>query len=137
MLTEEEGDHGEETQRSGRGVSLGLWLAAMPPTVEDLERMRRRQPERVLSVAWGSAGEHGFEVDVEIHAYDRHGLVRDVGAVLTEEKINILRMTTTTHAATNTADIHVAISIRGLEELSHLLTRLTSVRNVVSARRRT
>jgi len=118
-------------------ITVGRGVTIHREGCPSLERMRRRQPERVLSVAWGSAGECGFEVDVEIHAYDRHGLVRDVGAVLTEEKISILRMTTTTHPATNTADIHVTISIRGLEELSHLLTRLKSVRNVVSARRRT
>jgi GTP pyrophosphokinase len=115
----------------GRGVTIHR--EACP----SLERMRRRQPERVLSVSWGSAGERGFEVDIVIHAYDRHGLVRDVGTVLTEEKINIIRMTTETHPATNTADIHVTVTIRGLEELSHLLTRLKSIRNVVSARRRT
>jgi GTP pyrophosphokinase len=115
----------------GRGVTIHREGCA------SLDRMRRRQPERVLAVSWGSAGERGFEVDVVIHAYDRHGLVRDVGAVLTEEKIGIIRMTTTTQPATNTADIHVTITIRGLEELSHLLTRLKSIRNVVSARRRT
>jgi len=115
----------------GRGVTIHREGCA------SLERMRRRQPERVLSVAWGSAGEDGFEVDVVIHAYDRHGLVRDVGTVLTEEKIGIVRMTTETHSATNTADIHVTVTIRGLEELSHLLLRLKSIRNVVSARRRT
>jgi GTP pyrophosphokinase len=114
----------------GRGVTIHR--EACP----SLERMRRRQPERVLSVAWGTAGERGFEVDVVVHAYDRHGLVRDIGAILTEEKIGIIRMTTSTSAASNTADIHVTISIRGLEELSHLLTRLKSIRNVVSAQRR-
>ena len=117
-------------------ITVGRGVTIHREGCPSLERMRHRQPERVLSVAWGSAGERGFEVDVQVHAYDRHGLVRDVGAVLTEEKINIIRMTTTTHAATNTADIHVTITIRGLEELSHLLTRLKSIRNVVSARRR-
>jgi GTP pyrophosphokinase len=102
-----------------------------------LARMRLRQPERVLSVSWGSAGGRGFEVDVVINAYDRHGLVRDVGTVLTEEKIGIIRMTTETHSPTNTADIHVTVAISGLEELSRLLTRLKSIRNVISARRRT
>jgi GTP pyrophosphokinase len=114
----------------GRGVTIHREACA------SLERMRRRQPERVLSVSWGSAGESGFEVDIIIHAYDRHGLVRDLGTVLTEEKINIIRMTSEAHPATNTADIHVAVTIRGLEELSHLLARLKSIRNVVSARRR-
>jgi GTP pyrophosphokinase len=118
-------------------ITVGRGVTIHREGCPSLERMRRRQPERVLTVAWGAAGERGFEVDIVIHAYDRHGLVRDVGAVLTEEKLGILRMTTTTHAATNTADIHVAVTIHGLEQLSHLLTRLKSIRNVVSARRRT
>jgi GTP pyrophosphokinase len=118
-------------------ITVGRGVTIHREGCPSLERMRRRQPERVLAVAWGAAGERGFEVDIVIHAYDRHGLVRDVGAVLTEEKLGILRMTTTTHAATNTADIHVAVTIHGLEQLSHLLTRLKSIRNVVSARRRT
>jgi len=118
-------------------ITVGRGVTIHREGCPSLERMRRRQPERVLSVAWGAAGERGFEVDVVIHAYDRHGLVRDVGAVLTEEKIGIIRMTTTTHPASNTADILVTIAIRGLEELSHLLTRLKGIRNVVSARRRT
>jgi GTP pyrophosphokinase len=118
-------------------ITVGRGVTIHREGCPSLERMRRRQPERVLSVSWGSAGERGFEVDIVIHAYDRHGLVRDVGTVLTEEKINIIRMTTETHAATNTADIHVTVTIRGLEELSHLLTRLKSIRNVVSARRQT
>ena len=46
-------------------------------------------------------------------------------------------MTTTTNPASNTADILVTITIRGLEELSHLLTRLKGIRNVVYCRRRT
>jgi len=118
-------------------VTVGRGVTVHREGCPSLERMRQRQPERVLSVAWGGAGARGFEVDVAIHAYDRHGLVRDVGAVLTEEKIGILRMTTTTDPASNTADILVTVTIRGLEELSRLLTRLKSIRNVVSARRRT
>ena len=118
-------------------VTVGRGVTVHREGCPSLERMRQRQPERVLSVAWGGAGARGFEVDVVIHAYDRHGLVRDVGAVLTEEKIGILRMTTTTNPASNTADILVTVTIRGLEELSRLLTRLKSIRNVVSARRRT
>jgi GTP pyrophosphokinase len=113
----------------GRGVTIHREDCA------SLERMRRRQPERVLSVDWGGAGDRTFEVDIVVDAYDRHGLVRDVGSVLTEEKVGIVRMTTTTQPATNTAEIHAAVTIRGLEELSRLLTRLKSVRNVINARR--
>jgi len=118
-------------------ITVGRGVTIHREGCPSLERMRRRQPERVLGVAWGQAGDRGFEVDVLVHAYDRHGLVRDVGAVLTEEKISIIRMTTATNPASNTADILVTITIRGLEELSHLLTRLKGIRNVVYARRKT
>jgi len=118
-------------------ITVGRGVTIHREGCPSLERMRRRQPERVLSVAWGTAGDRGFEVDVLVHAYDRHGLVRDVGAVLTEEKIGIIRMNTATNPASNTADILVTITIRGLEELSHLLTRLKGIRNVVYARRKT
>ena len=117
-------------------ITVGRGVTIHREGCPSLERMRRRQPERVLGVAWGAAGDRGFEVDVLVHAYDRHGLVRDVGAVLTEEKIGIIRMTTATNPASNTADILVTITIRGLEELSHLLTRLKGIRNVVYCRRR-
>jgi GTP pyrophosphokinase len=118
-------------------ITVGRGVTIHREGCRSLERMRRQQPERVLSVAWGAAGERGFEVDILVHAYDRHGLVRDLGAVLTEEKIGIIRMTSATHPASNTADILVTITIRGLEELSHLLTRLKGIRNVVYARRKT
>jgi len=118
-------------------ITVGRGVTIHREGCPSLERMRRRQPERVLGVAWGQAGDRGFEVDVLVHAYDRHGLVRDVGAVLTEEKIGIIRMNTATNPASNTADILVTITIRGLEELSHLLTRLKGIRNVVYARRKT
>ncbi len=117
-------------------ITVGRGVTIHREGCPSLERMRRRQPERVLSVSWGGAGERGFEVDIVIQAYDRHGLVRDIGAVLTDQKIGILRMTTTTNPSTHTADILVTISIHGLEELSRLMTRLTAIRNVLSVRRR-
>ncbi len=116
-------------------VTIGRGVTVHRESCASLERMRRQHPERVLSVEWGRAGEQGFQVDVTLEAYDRRGLVRDVSGLLTDEKISIVRMTTETERSTNIARIDVTITIRDLEELSRLLTRLKSLPNVISARR--
>ena len=117
-------------------VTLGRGVTIHRVDCRSLERMRRLQPERVLSVEWGDAGERGFSVEVGVRAYDRRGLVRDISGLLADEKISIERMTTTTDASSNTAEILLGISIRDLPQLSRLLTRLKSLPNVISARRR-
>jgi len=116
-------------------VTVGRGVTVHRASCASLERMRRQHPERVLSVEWGRAGEQGFEVDVALEAYDRRGLVRDVSGLLTDEKISIVRMATETDRSTNIARIDVTITIRDLEELSRLLTRLKSLPNVIGARR--
>ncbi|MCC7200864.1 MAG: bifunctional (p)ppGpp synthetase/guanosine-3',5'-bis(diphosphate) 3'-pyrophosphohydrolase, partial [Gammaproteobacteria bacterium] len=114
----------------GRGVTIHREGCA------NFARMATRQPERVLRVDWGKAGEQRFLVEVSVVAWDRRGLLRDITAVLADEKISIESMNTTTNRAENVADITIRAEIHSLEELSRLLTRIQGLPNVVTARRR-
>ena len=114
----------------GRGVSIHAQACA------NLARLREKSPARVLAVAWGKTGTSEFPVDIEVHAYDRRGLVRDVSAALADEKISIQGMNTTTDKRDNIAHMQFNIGITGLPQLSRVLTRITQVPNVVSARRK-
>ena len=117
-------------------VTVGRGVTVHRADCASLERMRQRQPERVLAVDWGSAGERGFMVDITVEAFDRRGLLRDITGLLADEKISIERVNSASDPATNTADITLAVSIKGLEELSRVLLRLKSLPNVISAYRR-
>jgi GTP pyrophosphokinase len=90
----------------------------------------------VLAVAWGKTGTGEFPVDIEVQAFDRRGLVRDVSAALADEKISIQGMNTVTDKRDNIAHMLFSIGITGLPQLSRVLTRITQVPNVVSARRK-
>jgi GTP pyrophosphokinase len=115
----------------GRGVSIHRADCA------NLLRMRDQQPQRVLAVDWGRASpERTFPAAVVIHAFDRKGLTRDVTSVLADEHISISAMNVTTSQAENTAHIDLTVTVHGLDELSRLLSRLASLPNVISARRR-
>jgi GTP pyrophosphokinase len=114
----------------GRGVSIHA------RTCGNLARLSVKSPARVLAVAWGTTGTEEFPVDVEIQAFDRRGLLRDVSAALADEKISIQGINTVTDKRDNIAHMQMRISISGLPQLSRALTRITQVPNVVSARRK-
>ena len=114
----------------GRGVSIHSEACA------NLGRLRARSPARLLAVDWGKAGTSDVPVDIEIQAFDRRGLVRDVSAALADEKISILSMNTLTDRRDNVAHMRVGIVIGGLPQLKRVLARIAQVQNVISARRK-
>ncbi len=113
----------------GRGVSIHSQSCA------NLARLSLKAPARVLAVTWGK-GEREVPVDIEVQAFDRRGLVRDVSATLADEKISIRGMTTVTDKRDNVARMQISFSITGLPQLSKVLTRIAQLPNVISARRR-
>ena len=116
-------------------ITLGRGVSVHREDCGSLERLRNRQPQRLISVAWGDQRDQLFDVDIAIHAFDRRGLVRDISAVLADEKISIQQMSTTTNARENTADVALRVGVHGLEELSRVLSRISGLPNVVRARR--
>ena len=114
----------------GRGVSIHSQACA------NLARLKIKSPARVLAVDWGKMGRSDFPVDIEVHAFDRRGLVRDVSAALADEKISIQGMTTVTDKRDNIARMRIGISISGLPQLSKVLARIAQLPNVISARRK-
>jgi GTP pyrophosphokinase len=114
----------------GRGVSIHSQSCA------NLARLSIKAPARVLAVTWGKTNRAEFPVDIEVQAFDRRGLVRDVSAALADEKISIQGMNTVTDKRDNVANMRFQISITGLPQLSQVLSRISQLPNIISARRR-
>jgi GTP pyrophosphokinase len=115
----------------GRGVSIHR------ASCTNLLRLREQNPQRVLAVDWGRPDqERTFPVIVRVEAFDRRGLVRDISGVLADEHISIEAMNSLTNPADNIATMDVTVKVHGLDELSRLLARFSTLPNVVSARRR-
>ena len=116
-------------------ITLGRGVSIHRDTCASLLRLKARQPERIIQVAWGEKRDQLFAADIAVDALDRRGLVRDVSAVLADEKISIQNMSTVTDAREGTAHITLRIGVHGIEELSRVLTRLSALPNVVRVRR--
>lgn len=114
----------------GRGVSIHREGCA------NFRRLQSAHPERVITVEWSGAGEGAFPIDINVRAFDRRGLVRDISAVLADSKINIQAMNVSTDEREGIADVVLRITVRDLEELSRVLGRIQGLANVLSARRK-
>jgi GTP pyrophosphokinase len=114
----------------GRGVSIHAQSCA------NLARLSVKAPARVLAVTWGKLASREFPVEIDVQAFDRRGLVRDVSAALADDKISIRGMNTVTDKRDNVARMRIEISITGLPQLSQVLGRIAQLPNVISARRK-
>jgi GTP pyrophosphokinase len=117
-------------------ITLGRGVSIHRSDCVNLKRLETAHPERVIAVEWGAAGDRAFPVDINVRAFDRRGLLRDVSAVLADSKINIHSMNQVTDERDGVADMNLRITVHGLEELSRVLARIQGLTNVLSARRK-
>ncbi len=89
--------------------------------------------QRLVDVEWGRTGEF-YPVAVQIEAWDRVGLLRDVSMIIAEEKVNMVAVRTQEFGDRTTA-IFLTLETRGVDQLSRLLSKLETVRGVVSVAR--
>ncbi|MEM7357890.1 MAG: bifunctional (p)ppGpp synthetase/guanosine-3',5'-bis(diphosphate) 3'-pyrophosphohydrolase [Pseudomonadota bacterium] len=92
--------------------------------------------ERVVEVAWGADKEHTYPMDIEIHAFDRKGLLKDVSTVLADEKVNVLSLNTKTEIKDHSVVMEAKVEVKNLEAMSKLLAKLDHLPNVLSVRRK-
>ena len=95
------------------------------------------EPDRLVVVDWGRSGVQNYPVTVRVEAFDRPGLLRDVAAVVAEEKLNITGSQVTVDAHEGIATIMTTVELGSLAQLSRLLTRLESIKAVRNASRET
>ena len=98
--------------------------------------LRELEPNRIIEVSWGGKQESVYPVDIEIEAYDRSGLLRDITQVLTASRSNVLALNTITNPDDNTATMTVTVEISSLEQLARLLAQIRNLSNIVDVRRK-
>lgn len=94
-----------------------------------------RDQERLIAVEWGSRDGQYYPVPVEITAYDREGLMRDIGAAVADEHINIRDVNI--HTNNHIAVFRATMEVSSAAQLIRILSKIERVPNVIEARRRT
>ncbi len=84
---------------------------------------------RVVPVDWDSEATHLYPVAIKIEAWDRTGLLRDIATVVAENRINMSAVQVHVYDD-KTAVVSATVEIDSLAQLSRLMEKLESVRDV-------
>ena len=99
----------------------------------DCAALRRGNPARVLPAEWLLEAGAAFEVGIQLKAFDRQGLLRDISDVIAKDKLDVMRVNTESRG--EYAYMEITVRIKDLQQLARLLARLQHVQNVVDVRR--
>lgn len=113
----------------GRGVTIHR------RNCPNLLRLAQTHRDRLIEVDWSTEAAHTYPVDVHIEAYDRQGLLRDITALLAQDKINVHAINTSTDKRTHRAHMQITVEIADMSQLSRVLARIGELPNVIEARR--
>ncbi|MDC8441676.1 GTP diphosphokinase [Halomonas aquamarina] len=113
----------------GRGVTVHR------QDCPNILQLRMEEPQRIIEVEWGERAHTRYPVTIEIQAWDRSGLLRDVTGLLGNERVNVLAVNTLTDTDEGIARLRITLEVDGLESLGRLFSRIQQLPNVTEVRR--
>ena len=94
------------------------------------------EEERIIEVEWYNENEKvEYNVDIQILANDRTGLLSDVVKEITSQKINIMGVNTRTNKE-RIATIDVTLEVQGIEQLNQVIKQIRKIDSVYEVTRR-
>ncbi|MDY7079833.1 MAG: bifunctional (p)ppGpp synthetase/guanosine-3',5'-bis(diphosphate) 3'-pyrophosphohydrolase [Chloroflexota bacterium] len=97
-----------------------------------------RDTERLIEVNWGTRLQT-IPVTIRITAYDRTKLLSEISSIISAEDINMSAVNMPSHRdqQKNIVTLYITLEIRHIAQLSHVLTKIEWLPNVIEAQRHT
>jgi GTP pyrophosphokinase len=114
----------------GRGVTIHR--ASCP----NISRTLGQGSGRIIEVSWTAKQEHTYPVKIQVSAYDRAGLVRDVAALVADEHVNMRNIDAVTGQKDNLAVITATLEIQDVSQLTRIMTKIDRLPNIKEVRRK-
>jgi GTP pyrophosphokinase len=112
----------------GRGVNIHR------KDYSSLLRLTAEDRSRVIDVSWNPDQNHTYPAAIQVTAYDRRGLLRDVTTVVSAEHVNVVSLSSGQKRSDETVLIDLTVDVRSLTDLGRVLARLHQITNVIEAR---
>ena len=125
-----------------REAILNLYLAGhleearkyLDYLVVNYKSLTDKSSERIIEVEWDTPSEEPlYQVDVEVDAWDRSGLLSDLMGVINEQKV--LARSCKAWAKKDRAVIKLSLDIQHKKQLEELLKRMRKVKDVLTVER--
>ena len=101
----------------GRGVSIHRGDCA------NALRLSMADRARVIDVTWEESGKDTYPVPLQLVAYDRSGLLRDITAVVANEDVNVAALTSEFDQGEQMAHVRLTVEVTDLAQLGRVMDR--------------
>jgi len=116
-------------------VTLGRGIMIHRSDCRYLLSSKKKSPEKVLKVSWTNQVNQRYLIDLVITAYDRKGLLSDVTALLSKEKVSVTSLNTKVNQKQLQVKIYIQVEIGNLASVSRLINLIEQVSNIISVNR--
>lgn len=113
-------------------ITLGRGVTIHRADCGNILQLQEEEPWRILAVHWSEHKTTAYPVRIRVEAFDRPGLIRDVTLLLSNEKVNVIDMSTNVSAQDNKALLLFKVEVSDIDNLSRLLSKINRVPNVMS-----
>ncbi len=91
--------------------------------------------ERLIAINWEENPRTVYPVLVQVRAFDRAGLMRDISSVVSDERVNILSANALAGRQDRIAIITATLEIASADQLTRILNKIDRLPNVIEVRR--
>lgn len=113
----------------GAGVTIHKQECSNILALEDEKR------QRLIDVDWAEQSKESYQTDLLIVAYDRTGLLKDISSVLSNEKLNLLKINSDTNQQTLLVTTKITVEVDNVSRLGLIIDKLLQVNHVQSVKR--
>ena len=113
----------------GRGVTIHR------EDCSNVLRWLREENPRLIKVRWQKEADSGYRVNLLLGAYNRRELIKDISGMLASSDVSVTDINSHVDELTEEVNIRLQVVVKDYQQLSDLLSRLSSIPNVFEARR--
>jgi GTP diphosphokinase / guanosine-3',5'-bis(diphosphate) 3'-diphosphatase len=115
-------------------VTRGRGVTVHRADCTNIVRVQEVEAKRLIPVSWaGTSDAQRYSIPVEVVAYDREGLLKDLSTVIADEKVNITDVRVSTRQGI--ATVHLVLELHDSRQLTRIFGKLESIRSVTEVYR--
>lgn len=116
-------------------VTKGRGITIHQQECRNIQLTLKRHPEKLLTVTWGKNTSQTYQVEINIEADDRSGLIRDISNVILAQQLSLLGLNTRVDKLENRAFISLTVEVQGVNPLKKIMQQLQQIPGIIQLKR--
>jgi len=116
-------------------ITRGKGVTIHRADCSNILNLREREQNRLVEVDWGDDDTSRYQVEIQIRAFDRHGLLRDVSTALSTLNVDVVSVNTLSDPDQQTVDMKIGLHVSNTGELATVMDKIRQLRNVQGVER--